>query len=466
MSLDANQPSEGGPINVKEPSLGTKIVGKKFIYILFIAGVVAFFVFIHSFHKSPINQKSPGNDKLSREAKGRVVPGTNKPPTDLMNDSNVRGIGTDGYPPAENIPPAIDLSPHGPNAPLPPGYQQNPKATGHNMISNQSGGRGVLLDQGPPPGGLPGSGRKSSMSFESETQSVSRIASAGTGGARSAPGFVTPASLAHPQSSSGNVSGSGSAASPLLGSPLGSVGMSGGGGNGSYGQANDQSGKEAFLRKAEKESREAYVSAYPVAPRSRFEIEPGTMIPGVLLSRINSDTPGPVYARVSANVYNDRAGHHNEVLIPANSRLEGHYSSSISYGQTRVQVVWDRIIFPDNFTLEIRGMIGLDGKGSAGFKDQVDNHYVKIFGSALVLSFFTAAAQLSQPINGSALSAPTETQIAAGAVGQEMATVGAGVTQQNLNIQPTLKIREGYGFNIFVNKVMMFPKAYKVYKQD
>lgn len=466
MSLDANQPNESGPINVTEPSLGTKIVGKKFLYILFFAGIAAFFVFIHSFHKSPVGQKSAG-DKLSQEAKGRVVPGINKPPTDLMNDSNTRGIGNDGFPPPEAISPPIDMSPNGPNAPLPPGYKQNQKATGHNMINDQGNRRGVPIGQIPQAGGMPGSERKSSMSFESETQMTSKTSHAGPGGIQPASGFVSPASLAHPQMSAGTPSGGGAGqGNPLLNSPLGSVGLSGGGGNG-YDQTNNQNGKEAFMRKAEKESREAYLTAYPVSPRSRYEIEPGTMIPGVLLSRIDSDTPGQVYARVSANVYNDRAGHHNEVLVPANSRLEGHYSSNVSYGQTRVQVAWDRIVFPDNSTLEIHGMAGLDKKGSAGFHDQVDNHYVKIFGSALVLSFFTAAAQLSQPINGgSALSAPTESQVAAGAVGQEMSTVGAGIAQQNLNIQPTLKIREGYAFNIFVNKVMMFPRAYKVYKQD
>lgn len=464
-----NNAEKNEPISVSESPWKTRVISKKFFGLIFIVGVVGFLVFLHSFHKSPVATK-PGQTetKLSNDAKGRVLDQTNTPPKSIELSPNSRNYGV--------VSPEMSLAPNGPNVPpsspvMAPGTMPAQRETGHNTFN------GHLLPSSPvggmiapnPSGFNEPVARKPQMSFSSYNKEENSSGNGQNGGSpknayASLPGYH-PVTVSPP---SGGAGGTQTAHSPLMPTDLGSSilnGLSGGSGGaqGSYASANDQSGKEKFLRKAEKESREAYLTAYPVPARSRYEIVPGTMIPGVLLTRLNSDTPGNVSARVSANVFNDRAGHHNEVLIPANSRLEGHYSSSISMGQTRVQVVWDRIIFPDQSTLELHGMNGTDSEGTAGFHDQVDNHYVKIFGAALVLSVFSAAAQLSQPMNGSALTAPTESQIAAGAVGQNMSMVGSQITQQYMNIQPTLVVREGYPFNIYVDRVMMFPKAYKAY---
>jgi type IV secretion system protein VirB10 len=102
-------------------------------------------------------------------------------------------------------------------------------------------------------------------------------------------------------------------------------------------------------------------------------------------------------------------------------------------------------------------MSGVDGLGEAGFSQITDNHYMKIFGSAFLISLLGAGAQLAQPQQSSALSNPGMGQTATGAISQEMDSVGGDMLQKNLNIAPTLKIRPGYLFNVLVSKTMVLP---------
>lgn len=465
--LENNTKNE--PVTVTASPWKAKVMGRTFLVILVLLSIIFLVIFMNSFHKNQIgkNGQSP-QTKFANDANGRIS-GTNAPPRFIQSSPNSRSS------PTMVVPPNINLSPTGPNAPLPsgggvlaPDQIRKTSLSGHNthyqgeLPPANSPAGGLLVPRGQAAGQV-SQPREPAMSFqsfdESSGGSTGRSGSATAVQPRYTPGQMLPS----PQPGG---------SSPLMASNgihlpgFSGLTTAGGGGataSGSYNAQNDQSGKEKFIRNAEKKSRDAYLTAYPVKARSRYEIVPGTLIPGVLLTRLNSDTPGSVSARVAANVFNDRAGHHNEVLIPANTRIEGHYSSSVSMGQTRVQVAWDRLILPDQSTVELQGMSGTDSMGEAGFHDQVNNHYGKIFGAALVMSVFSAAAQLSQPMNGSALTSPTESQIAAGAVGQNLSMVGTQMTQQYMNIQPTLTVREGYPFNIYVNRIMIFRKPYKSY---
>ncbi|MBP9806534.1 MAG: TrbI/VirB10 family protein, partial [Candidatus Accumulibacter sp.] len=143
------------------------------------------------------------------------------------------------------------------------------------------------------------------------------------------------------------------------------------------------------------------------APRSPFELRAGFVIPGTLISGINSELPGQIMAQVAQNVYDTPTGKH--LLIPQGSRLVGRYSSDVAYGQARVLVAWQRIVFPDGKAIDIGAMPGADGVGYAGFTDQVNNHYLRLFGSALLMSAVTAGITYSQGQNqgNSVYGAPT-----------------------------------------------------------
>ena len=187
---------------------------------------------------------------------------------------------------------------------------------------------------------------------------------------------------------------------------------------------------------------------------SPFEIKAGSVIPGVMISGANSELPGQIIGQVKQDVYDSATGQH--LLIPAGSRVVGTYDSAINNGQSRIFVAWQRIIFPDSSSISLDAMPGADQSGLAGFKDQVNNHYVRTFGQAFLLSLFAAGIQLSQPA-GAVSGTYNAQQIGAAAIGQQMGMLGMQIARKNLNMQPTLEVRPGFEFTIAVNKDMIIP---------
>ncbi|EJX1342487.1 TrbI/VirB10 family protein [Vibrio parahaemolyticus] len=195
------------------------------------------------------------------------------------------------------------------------------------------------------------------------------------------------------------------------------------------------------------------------APRSPFELRAGFVIPATLISGINSDLPGQIMAQVSQNVSDTATGSH--LLIPQGSRLIGSYSSDVAYGQERVLVAWQRIIFPDGKAMDIGSMPGADSAGYSGFHDQVNNHYLRIFGSAFLMSGITAGITLSQDNDSNSEDGTRASDALSEALGQQLGQVAVEMIRKNMNIAPTLEIRPGYRFNVIVTKDMTFSKPYR-----
>jgi type IV secretion system protein VirB10 len=196
-----------------------------------------------------------------------------------------------------------------------------------------------------------------------------------------------------------------------------------------------------------------------VKPRvGQHELAAGSIIPAVMLTGINSDLPGTIIAQVRQSIYD--TNDESMLIIPQGSRLVGRYSSHVAYGQDRVLVAWDDMIMPNGNRINLRGMSGADGLGQAGFHDQVDNHFFRIWGSALMVSALGVGVQLSQPQNSSVNNSPTASQQAAGAAANSLNQAGSKVLEKNMNISPTLSIRPGYTFNVIVNKSIVMP-AYR-----
>lgn len=119
---------------------------------------------------------------------------------------------------------------------------------------------------------------------------------------------------------------------------------------------------------------------------------------------LNSDLPDEVKALIPSNVYDTATGRY--VLIPQGARLVGEYNSPLGYGQDGVQVIWNRVIYPDGSSLDLNGMLGQDAHGLSGFRDKVDRHYKRLLGFAVLTSLFAAASEVSQNRNRSYLSEP------------------------------------------------------------
>ena len=167
-------------------------------------------------------------------------------------------------------------------------------------------------------------------------------------------------------------------------------------------------------------------------------VSQGTLIPAVLETAINSDLPGYVRAVVSSDI---RSFDGSRILVPRSSRLIGQYKSGVANGQTRAYVMWTRLIRPDGVSVALASP-AVDATGQTGLTGTVDSHFMKRFGSSLLLSIVGTASTLGS--GGSAL-------IVSG--GQSAASVAA---QQNGAIPPTIKVRQGQPIRVFTAKDLDF----------
>jgi type IV secretion system protein VirB10 len=220
---------------------------------------------------------------------------------------------------------------------------------------------------------------------------------------------------------------------------------------------NGQGAKEDFFNADLKKL--GYLPNKVVAPTSPYELKRGSVIPATLITGINSDLPGRITAQVSQNVYDSATGHY--LLIPQGAKLLGRYDSKISFGQNRVLVIWTDIIFPNGATLRIGGMAGTDAEGNGGFNDQVNNHYFKVFGSAILVAAIGAGIDMSVPASSPYGYRQTPTDAARNSFAETFGRVAEQTITKNLNVQPTLEIRPGYMFNVLVDRDMVFPGAYR-----
>jgi len=210
--------------------------------------------------------------------------------------------------------------------------------------------------------------------------------------------------------------------------------------------------RQAWLDRPGATGADDYLQATLHPPLSPYEVKAGTPIQAKMVGGVNSDAPGLIVGQVTENVYDTATGHF--LLIPQGARLVGSYDNSITNGQTRIVVGWNRIIFPDGWSIDLGNMPGADESGYAGFHDQVDNHLWQKLGNALLITVAGAAAQLSQPqaSNGENFN---PTQILAASLGQQFALLGQLYAQAGLAIPPTLEIRPGYPFVVMVRKDML-----------
>jgi type IV secretion system protein VirB10 len=194
----------------------------------------------------------------------------------------------------------------------------------------------------------------------------------------------------------------------------------------------------------------------------RYQLRAGFVIPAVLLSGVNSEVPGTIIAQVAQDVFDNATG--TELLIPQGARLIGSYASNVQYGQSRLFVIWQRIVFPDGRALDIGAEPGTGSDGYAGFKDRVDSHWVRIFGSAVLMSAISAGISYSQDRyqgNGNYYQPPRFSDELSQAVGQQFGQAAAKLLEKNLDIAPTIKIRPGYRFSVLLIRDFVFPGVYQ-----
>jgi len=190
--------------------------------------------------------------------------------------------------------------------------------------------------------------------------------------------------------------------------------------------------------------------------KTPYQISAGSVIPCVLQTGINSDLPGMTTALVTRDVYDSPTGEH--LLVPRGTKAIGKYGSQISFGQKRVLIVFSKLFLPDGSSVRIGSMQGSDRAGYSGFSDRVDAHYIKMFGSALLISIISTGAYAAR--NDRRSESGTAQDAFSDSLADQATQLGNRILEKHLNVQPTLIIRPGYRFNIMAQKTIFFKKPY------
>jgi len=218
---------------------------------------------------------------------------------------------------------------------------------------------------------------------------------------------------------------------------------------------NGWNAKEKFINDTNKLP-EGYAQHFRTQPKSKLELKAGSVVPCVLISGINSDLPGNTIGQVAEDVYDSATG--KNLLIPKGSRVVGTYDQRVTYGQSRVLVVWSKIVYPDGSTLMLDNLKGVDQSGYTGAKGSVNRHWNSIVGAALVVSLMGAGVDIATPSNrrdddsGSIL-AENATRSVAEAMSK--------IIEREADRAPTIKIKPGIRFMLFVQQDMLFTQKWK-----
>jgi type IV secretion system protein VirB10 len=210
------------------------------------------------------------------------------------------------------------------------------------------------------------------------------------------------------------------------------------------------------------------------------------MIRAVLENAVVSDLPGMARAVVTEDVWSFDG---RRILIPSGSRLVGDYRSGIARGQTRIFIVWTRMLRQDGVSVQL-GSIGTDDLGRAGNTGYVDNKYLERFGSAIVLSIVGGASQyiaglgvrdnnntivtVTDPVTGQVTTTQTGNnnnnnglsqsaqarQISAETTSQTLTQLAQEALRDSINIPPSIYLDQGSRVIVFVRRDLDFSALY------
>jgi type IV secretory pathway VirB10-like protein len=179
-------------------------------------------------------------------------------------------------------------------------------------------------------------------------------------------------------------------------------------------------------------------------PASPYILQAGAVIPAALITGIRSDLPGQITAQVTENIYDSPTG--RILLVPQGTRIIGQYDNAVQFGQRRVLLVWNRLIFPNGRSIVLERQPGADAAGYAGLEDGVDYHWWDLAKAAGLSTFLSVGAELAIDDDDRLLRA-----IRNG--GQDTINdAGQEIIRRQLNVAPTLTIRPGFPVRVIVTR--------------
>lgn len=184
---------------------------------------------------------------------------------------------------------------------------------------------------------------------------------------------------------------------------------------------------------------------------ARDRLAEGTVIETVLINRIDGAFAGPVECLVTTPVYShDR----QRVVIPAGARVLGAAAPVQTWGDSRLAVSFHRLLMPDGRSYSLDQFKGLDQIGETGLRDQVNRHYLQVFGASVAIGALSGLAQYGTAGGFGPSTFGDEYRQAAGA---SLAASTGRVLDRYLNVLPTITIREGYRIKVYLTNDLELP---------
>lgn len=203
-----------------------------------------------------------------------------------------------------------------------------------------------------------------------------------------------------------------------------------------------QDRQNAFLNAAV--DRRTVASDRVVGPASPYILQAGAVISAALITGIRSDLPGQITAQVTENIYDSPTG--RILLVPQGTRVLGQYDNNVQFGQSRVLLVWNRLIFPNGRSIVLERQPGADAEGYAGLSDSVDYHWWDLAKAAGLSTLLSIGAELATNDDERLIQA-----IRNG--GQDTINdAGQQIVRRQLNVAPTLAIRPGFPVRVIVTR--------------
>jgi len=181
------------------------------------------------------------------------------------------------------------------------------------------------------------------------------------------------------------------------------------------------------------------------APASQNILQAGSVIPAALLTGIRSDLPGQITAQVIQNIYDSLTG--RILLVPQGTRIIGQYDNAVTFGQSRVLFVWNRLIFPDGHSIVLERMPGADATGFAGVQDKADYHWWSVTKAAALSTLLSVGAELAMDDNDDRL-----VRAIRNGAQNTFNDAGQKIVDRQLNIAPTLTVRPGFPVRVLITQ--------------
>jgi type IV secretory pathway VirB10-like protein len=187
-----------------------------------------------------------------------------------------------------------------------------------------------------------------------------------------------------------------------------------------------------------------------LAEGKTYRLLEGTVFETVLTNRLNGSLAGPVNTMLTTDVYShDR----QYLLIPQGTRILGEVKPVASFGQQRLAVVFHRILMPDGYSVSLDQFQGLNQIGEPGLRDQVNHHYLEIFGVSIAIGAIAGLSQANTQYGFTESASDTYRQGFSASLSQS----SLRILDRFLNILPTFTIREGYRIKMILASDLMLP---------